>query len=76
MVAGDDPAVVFTDLQRELSAAHARIRAIQRQARTPGAVDDHPHGFSDQQFEAMFTTDTDVVFAFHGYPRAIHELLH
>ncbi|MET0494830.1 MAG: phosphoketolase family protein [Actinoplanes sp.] len=39
-------------------------------------ADDHPHGFSDQQFEAMFTTDTDVVFAFHGYPRAIHELLH
>jgi xylulose-5-phosphate/fructose-6-phosphate phosphoketolase len=39
-------------------------------------ADDHPHGFSDQQFEAMFTTDTDVVFAFHGYPRAIHELMH
>jgi xylulose-5-phosphate/fructose-6-phosphate phosphoketolase len=38
VVAGDDPATVFTDLQRELSAAHARIRAIQRQARTPGAV--------------------------------------
>ena len=37
---------------------------------------DHPHGFSDQQFDTMFTTDTDVVFAFHGYPRAIHELLH
>jgi xylulose-5-phosphate/fructose-6-phosphate phosphoketolase len=39
-------------------------------------ADDHPHGFSDQQFDTMFTTDTDVVFAFHGYPRAIHELLH
>ncbi|MGX6607109.1 phosphoketolase family protein [Micromonosporaceae bacterium Da 78-11] len=39
-------------------------------------ANDHPHGFSDQQFEAMFTTDTDVVFAFHGYPRAVHELLH
>ena len=24
----------------------------------------------------MFTGDTDVVFAFHGYPRAVHELLH
>jgi xylulose-5-phosphate/fructose-6-phosphate phosphoketolase len=37
---------------------------------------DHPHGYSDQKFEEMFTAETDVVFAFHGYPRAIHELLH
>jgi xylulose-5-phosphate/fructose-6-phosphate phosphoketolase len=39
-------------------------------------ANDHPHGFSDQAFNDMFTSDTDVVFAFHGYPRAIHELLH
>jgi xylulose-5-phosphate/fructose-6-phosphate phosphoketolase len=38
--------------------------------------DDHPHGFSEQKFENLFTTDTDVVFAFHGYPRAVHQLLH
>jgi xylulose-5-phosphate/fructose-6-phosphate phosphoketolase len=38
--------------------------------------DDHPHGFTDDTFEELFTADTDVVFAFHGYPRAIHELLH
>jgi xylulose-5-phosphate/fructose-6-phosphate phosphoketolase len=37
---------------------------------------DHPHGFSDQRFEQLFTRDVDVVFAFHGYPRAVHELLH
>jgi len=37
---------------------------------------DHPHGFSDAKFDELFTTDTDVVFAFHGYPRAVHELLH
>jgi xylulose-5-phosphate/fructose-6-phosphate phosphoketolase len=39
-------------------------------------ADDHPHGFTDQKFDDLFTTDTDVVFAFHGYPRAVHELLH
>lgn len=39
-------------------------------------ANDHPHGFSDQAFNDMFTSDTDVVFAFHGYPRAVHELLH
>jgi len=37
---------------------------------------DHPHGFSDDTFDDLFTTDTDVIFAFHGYPRAVHELLH
>jgi xylulose-5-phosphate/fructose-6-phosphate phosphoketolase len=37
---------------------------------------DHPHGFSAQKFGQLFTADTDVIFAFHGYPRAIHELLH
>jgi xylulose-5-phosphate/fructose-6-phosphate phosphoketolase len=37
---------------------------------------DHPHGFSDEKFDTLFTPDTDVVFAFHGYPRAVHELLH
>lgn len=40
---------------------------------TPG---DHPHGFSEAKFIDLFTADTDVVFAFHGYPRAVHELLH
>jgi xylulose-5-phosphate/fructose-6-phosphate phosphoketolase len=38
--------------------------------------DDHPHGFSAEKFEQLFTARTDVVFAFHGYPRAVHELLH
>ncbi|MCZ2848708.1 phosphoketolase family protein [Modestobacter sp. VKM Ac-2978] len=38
--------------------------------------DDHPHGFSDKHFDQLFTADTDVVFAFHGYPRAVHQLLH
>jgi xylulose-5-phosphate/fructose-6-phosphate phosphoketolase len=37
---------------------------------------DHPHGFSDSQFDALFTPDRDVVFAFHGYPRAVHQLVH
>jgi xylulose-5-phosphate/fructose-6-phosphate phosphoketolase len=39
-------------------------------------ANDHPHGFSDERFTELFTADTDVVFAFHGYPRAVHELLH
>jgi xylulose-5-phosphate/fructose-6-phosphate phosphoketolase len=38
--------------------------------------DDHPHGFSDDRFAQLFTRSTDVVFAFHGYARAVHQLLH
>ncbi|MEO7235193.1 MAG: phosphoketolase family protein [Lapillicoccus sp.] len=37
---------------------------------------DHPHGFTEEKFESLFTRAGDVIFAFHGYPRAVHELLH
>ncbi len=37
---------------------------------------DHPHGFADSQFDDLFTSDKHVVFAFHGYPRAVHQLIH
>jgi len=36
----------------------------------------HPHGMDEETFVELFTAATDVVFAFHGYPRAIHEILH
>ena len=35
---------------------------------------DHPHGLSDDAFDAMFTTDKPILFAFHGYPGLIHRL--
>jgi xylulose-5-phosphate/fructose-6-phosphate phosphoketolase len=35
---------------------------------------EHPHGLSDQEFDALFTTDRPVVFAYHGYPALIHRL--
>jgi len=35
---------------------------------------EHPHGLSDADFDALFTTDKQVVFAFHGYPSLIHKL--
>jgi xylulose-5-phosphate/fructose-6-phosphate phosphoketolase len=36
----------------------------------------HPHGMSREHFEALFGETTDVVCAFHGYARALHQLLH
>jgi xylulose-5-phosphate/fructose-6-phosphate phosphoketolase len=35
---------------------------------------EHPHGLSDREFDALFTTDKPVIFAFHGYPSLIHRL--
>ncbi|MFI7003437.1 phosphoketolase [Nocardia sp. NPDC050175] len=34
----------------------------------------HPHGLSDRDFDALFTADKPVIFAFHGYPSVIHQL--
>jgi xylulose-5-phosphate/fructose-6-phosphate phosphoketolase len=38
--------------------------------------DVHPHGMSETRFVELFTADKPVVFAFHGYQRAIHEIVH
>ena len=35
---------------------------------------EHPHGLSDKDFDALFTTDKPVIFAYHGYPTLIHRL--
>jgi xylulose-5-phosphate/fructose-6-phosphate phosphoketolase len=35
---------------------------------------EHPHGLSDRAFDALFTTDRPIVFAYHGYPWLIHRL--
>ena len=37
---------------------------------------EHPHGMTEDKFTELFTEDRDVVFAFHGYPGAVHQLLH
>ena len=35
---------------------------------------EHPHGLSDVEFDAIFTTDRPIIFAYHGYPWLIHRL--
>ena len=34
----------------------------------------HPHGLSQREYDALFTTDKPIIFAFHGYPSLIHQL--
>ncbi len=33
-----------------------------------GTYTEHPHGMSDAEFDALFTTGRPVIFAYHGYP--------
>jgi len=35
---------------------------------------EHPHGLSEPDFDALFTTSQPVIFAYHGYPSLIHRL--
>jgi xylulose-5-phosphate/fructose-6-phosphate phosphoketolase len=35
---------------------------------------EHPHGLKDDEFDAIFTTDRQIIFAFHGYPSLVHQL--
>jgi xylulose-5-phosphate/fructose-6-phosphate phosphoketolase len=35
---------------------------------------EHPHGLDDRAFDALFTCDKPVIFAFHGYPALVHKL--
>jgi xylulose-5-phosphate/fructose-6-phosphate phosphoketolase len=40
---------------------------------TPNA---HPHGMDETRFIQLFTAEEPVIFAFHGYQRAMHEIVH
>jgi xylulose-5-phosphate/fructose-6-phosphate phosphoketolase len=86
----DDPDVVLAcagDIPtlEAVAAAHwLRSRAKDFKLRLVNVVDlfsiadpqEHPHGVPADQFTHLFTRDTDVVFAFHGYPNVLHALLH
>jgi len=75
--AGDVPTLetlAAVDLLREL-APELRVRVINvvdLMRLQPAA--EHPHGLSDSDFDALFTRDKPIVFAFHGYPWLIHRL--
>lgn len=38
------------------------------------SADQHPHGLSQREYDALFTKDKPIIFAFHGYPSLIHKL--
>jgi xylulose-5-phosphate/fructose-6-phosphate phosphoketolase len=74
---GDVPTLetlAAVDILREhLPALRIRvINVVDLMKLQPASV--HPHGLPDAEFDALFTTDRPVIFAFHGYPALIHRL--
>lgn len=61
-------------LLREL-APDLRVRVINVvDLMTLQPKEEHPHGLSDKDFDALFTRDRPILFAYHGYPWLIHRL--
>ncbi len=85
---GGDPDVVMAcagdipTLETLAAVALLRQHLPDLKVRTVNVVDlmrlqpdsEHPHGLSDREFDALFTADRPVIFAYHGYPTLIHRL--
>jgi xylulose-5-phosphate/fructose-6-phosphate phosphoketolase len=85
---GDEPDVVLgcagdiPTLETLAAAALLREHLPELKSRVVNVVDlmrlqderEHPHGLSDREFDALFTADRPVTFAYHGYPWLIHRL--
>jgi xylulose-5-phosphate/fructose-6-phosphate phosphoketolase len=85
---GGEPDVVLAccgdipTLETVAAAAMLREHLPELRVRVVNVVDlmrlesdtEHPHGLPDAQFDALFTPDKPVIFAYHGYPWLIHRL--
>ncbi|HEX5420746.1 MAG TPA: phosphoketolase family protein [Gammaproteobacteria bacterium] len=86
----DDPDVVLASagdiptMETIAAAEWLRRRAPELRVRVVNVVDlmalfipeEHPHGMSPERFVELFTVSKPVVFAFHGYRGAVHEIVH
>ena len=74
--------VAFMPFATALMSSNPRARVPELRVRVVNVVDlmrlepdsVHPHGLSEGDFDALFTTDKPVIFAYHGYPSLIHRL--
>ena len=75
--AGDVPTLetlAAVDLIRRAPAGPARPGRQRRRPHAPGRRDRAPARPADGEFDALFTTDRPIIFAYHGYPWLIHRL--
>ena len=62
-------------LRRHLPELKVRVvNVVDLMSLSPKAS--HPHGLNEKIFESLFTSSAHVIFAFHGYVRIIHDLVH
>ena len=62
-------------LRKHLPELKVRVvNVVDLMALSPSAH--HPHGMEEDSFIEIFTSSVDVIFAFHGYVRIIHDLVH
>ena len=87
---GEEPDVVLAcagdaaTLETLAAAAWLRVHAPALRVRVVNVVDlmtlfsprEHPHGMNENDFCSLFTRQEHVIFSFHGYPGAVHQLLH
>ena len=87
-VEGEEPDVVLgcagdvPTLETLAAAALLREHLPQLKVRVVNVIDlmrlqdssEHPHGLGASEFDAVFTTDKPIIFAYHGYPWLIHRL--
>jgi xylulose-5-phosphate/fructose-6-phosphate phosphoketolase len=75
--AGDIPTLEVVSaaalLRRHLPELKVRVVNVVDLMRLQHASE-HPHGLPDREFDALFTVDRPVIFAYHGYPWLIHRL--
>lgn len=77
--AGDVPTIemvaAVSILREQLPDLKVRlVNVVDLMSLSPQAF--HTHGLSDEQFNSLFTESAPVIFAFHGYVRIIHDLVH
>ena len=60
-------------LRRELPELRVRVINVVDLMRLQPDTE-HPHGLPDREFDALFTRDKPIIFAYHGYPWLIHRL--
>jgi xylulose-5-phosphate/fructose-6-phosphate phosphoketolase len=75
--AGDVPTLetlaAVSILRRELPDLKVRVVNVVDLMRLQPA-EEHPHGLPDREFDALFTVERPIIFAYHGYPWLIHRL--